>query len=124
MLTAANSNTPKGHFSDEHRTWEVGANDQIFTASDYRPLIVAYQNGSAVRVSDVGEVLDSVKDIRNAGDTNGLPSVLVAVFRQPNANIIHTVDRISGRSSGILHGFYSTSHQADGYHGSNGEPLR
>ncbi len=43
VLTAANSNTPKGHFSDEHRTWEVGANDQIFTASDYRPLIVAYQ---------------------------------------------------------------------------------
>ncbi len=94
VLAAANSNTPKGHFSDEHRTWEVGANDQIFTASDYRPLIVAYQNGSAVRVSDVGEVLDSVEDIRNAGYANGLPSVLVAVFRQPSANIIDTVDRI------------------------------
>jgi multidrug efflux pump len=94
VLAAANSNTPKGHFSDEHRTWEVGANDQIFTASDYRPLIVAYQNGSAVRVSDVAEVLDSVEDIRNAGYANGLPSVLVAVFRQPSANIIDTVDRI------------------------------
>ena len=94
VLAAANSNTPKGHFSDEHRTWEVGANDQIFTASDYRPLIVAYQNGSAVRVSDVAEVLDSVEDTRNAGYANGLPSVLVAVFRQPSANIIDTVDRI------------------------------
>jgi multidrug efflux pump len=94
VLAAANSNTPKGHFSDGHRTWEVGANDQIFNASDYRPLIITYQNGSAVRVSDVGEVVDSVEDVRNAGYSNGLPSVLVAIFRQPSANIIDTVDRI------------------------------
>ncbi len=94
VLAAANSNTPKGHFSDGHQTWEVGANDQIFQASDYRPLIISYQNGAAVRVSDVAEVLDSVEDVRNAGYANGLPSVLVAVFRQPSANIIDTVDHI------------------------------
>jgi multidrug efflux pump len=94
VLAAANSNTPKGHFSDRHETWEVGANDQIFKAVDYRPLIVAYRNGTAVRVSDVGEVIDSVEDIRNAGYANGKPSVLVVVFRQPGANIIDTVDRI------------------------------
>jgi multidrug efflux pump len=94
VLAAANSNTPKGHFSDGHQTWEVGANDQIFRAVDYRPLIVAYRNGSAVRVSDVGEVLDSVEDLRNAGYANSKPSVMVVIFRQPGANIIDTVDRI------------------------------
>ncbi len=74
--------------------WEVGANDQIFKAVDYQPLIVAYHNGSAVRISDVGEAVDSVEDLRNAGYANGKPSVLVIIFRQPGANIIDTVDRI------------------------------
>src|SRR5471030_1259720 len=94
VLSAANANTPKGHFSDGHRMWEVGANDQIFTASDYGPLVVAYRNGSAVRISDVGQALDSVENIRNSGYANGKPSVLVIIFRQPGANIIDTVDRI------------------------------
>ena len=94
VLASANANTPKGHFSDGHRMWEVGANDQIFKAVDYRPLIVAYHNGAAVRISDVGDVVDSVEDLRNAGYANGKPSVLVIIFRQPGANIIDTVDRI------------------------------
>jgi multidrug efflux pump len=94
VLAAANANNPKGHFSDGHRIWEVGANDQIFKAIDYAPLIVAYRNGIAVRVSDVGEALDSVEDLRNSGYANGLPSVQVVIFRQPGANIIDTVDRI------------------------------
>jgi multidrug efflux pump len=94
VLSSANANTPKGHFSDDYRTWEVGANDQIFKAIDYIPLIVAYHNGSAVRLSDVGRVVDSVEDIRAAGYSNGKPSVLVIIFRQPGANVIATVDRI------------------------------
>jgi len=94
VLAAANANTPKGHFSDGQRTWEVSANDQIFKAIDYQPLIVAYKNGSAVRVGDVGQAVDSVEDIRNAGYANGSPSVMVIIFRQPGANIIDTVDRI------------------------------
>ena len=94
VLSGANANTPKGHFSDGHRMWEVGANDQIFKASDYEPLVVAYRNGSAVRISDVGEAQDSVEDLRNSGYANGKPSVLVIIFRQPGANIIDTVDRI------------------------------
>ena len=94
VLAAANANTPKGHFSDGNHIWEVGANDQIFKAIDYAPLIVAYHNGAAVRVSDVGEAVDSVEDLRNAGYANGKPSVLVVIFRQPGANIIDTVDRI------------------------------
>ena len=93
-LANANANTPKGHFSNGQRSWEVGANDQIFKAVDYNQLIVSYHNGAAVRVSDVGEAVDSVEDLRNAGYANGKPSVLVIIFRQPGANIIDTVDRI------------------------------
>ncbi len=93
-LSGANANTPKGHFSDRLSMWEVGANDQIFTAGDYAPLVIAYRNGSAVRVSDVGDAQDSVEDIRNSGYANGKPSVVVIIFRQPGANIINTVDNI------------------------------
>ena len=94
VLSAANANTPKGHVSDGHRSWEVGANDQIFTARDYAPLVIAYSGGSAVRIADVGRAEDSEEDLRNAGYANGKPSVLVIIFRQPGANIINTVDRI------------------------------
>ncbi len=94
VLGAANANVPKGHFSDSQRTWEVGANDQIYKAVDYEPLLITYKNGSAVRVGDVARVVDSVEDLRTAGYDNGLPAVLVIVFRQPGANIIDTVDLI------------------------------
>jgi multidrug efflux pump len=93
-LATANANTPKGHFSNGQQLWEVGANDQIFEAADYKGLIVSYHKGSAVRVSDVGEAVHSTEDIRNAGYLNGKPSVLLIVFRQPGANIIDTVDRL------------------------------
>jgi multidrug efflux pump len=93
-LAVANANRPKGHFSDGHRMYEVGANDQLFLAEDYKPLLIAYHNGATVRIADVGDVLDSVEDLRNAGYSNGKPSVLMIIFRQPGANIIDTVDRI------------------------------
>jgi multidrug efflux pump len=93
-LAAANANNPKGHFSGAQRTWEVGANDQLFKAIQYKPLVVAYRSGSAVRVSDVGEAVDSVEDLRTAGYSDTDPSVLVIIFRQPGANIIDTVDQV------------------------------
>ena len=93
-LSNANSNTPKGHFSDGHRMWEVGANDQIFHAIDYSPLIIAYRNGTPVRVSDVGQAVDAPEEIRAAGYSNAKPSVLIIIFRQPGANIIDTVDGV------------------------------
>ena len=94
VLNSANANTPKGHFSDGFRIWEVGANDQIFKAIDYQPLVIAYHGGAAVRISDVGRAVDSVEDIRQSGYANNKPSVLLIIFRQPGANIIETVDRI------------------------------
>jgi multidrug efflux pump len=94
VLSTANANVPKGHFSDGHQSWEVGANDQIFNAIDYEPLIVAYHNGAPVRVSDVGRAMDAQENRLNSGYANGKPSILVILFRQPNANIIDTVDGI------------------------------
>src|SRR5579863_2295015 len=94
VLASANANTPKGHFSDGHRMWQVGANDQLFNAVSYEPLLVSYHNGAAVRIRDIGRAVDAAEDLRNAGYANGTPSVLVMINRQPGANIIETVDRI------------------------------
>jgi multidrug efflux pump len=94
VLGAANSNLPKGHLSNSTQAWTVRDNDQLFKAIDYQPLVIAYRNGAPVRVGDVGEVVDSVEDIRTAGYADGKPAILLIVFRQPGANIIETVDRI------------------------------
>ncbi|MGB7592848.1 MAG: efflux RND transporter permease subunit [Terriglobia bacterium] len=94
VLSSANANTPKGHFSDGHRMYEVGANDQLLKAINYIPLIVAYRNGSAVRISDIGQARDAPEDILQTGYLNGKQSVMIIIFRQPNANIIDTVDGI------------------------------
>ncbi len=93
-LNAANANRPKGSVSNNATTYTFDDNDQLFTADQYRPLIVAYNNGAAVRLGDVADVEDSVSDRRNIGLANGKPSVLIIVFRQPGANIIDTVDRV------------------------------
>ncbi len=93
-LVAQNANIPKGHFSDEYHTWEVGANDQMFRAKDYRPVLVAYRNGRAVRLTDIADVVDGPEDLRNTGYVNGKLGVILTVNRQPGANIIETVDHI------------------------------
>jgi multidrug efflux pump len=93
-LNLANANRAKGEVSSGTTTWTFSDNDQLFTADQYRPLIVAYSNGAPVRLGDVADVQDSVVDVRNIGLANGKPSVLIIVFRQPGANIIETVDRV------------------------------
>jgi len=95
VLAAANANRPKGAVEDGDQHWQIYANDQAKTAAEYIPLLVAYRNGAAVRLSDVATVVDSVQDLRNAGSANGRPSVLVIINRQPNANIIETVDAVT-----------------------------
>ena len=94
-LAGANANRPKGAVEDGARYWQIDANDQAKSAADYLPLIVAYRNGAPVELDRVAEVVDSVQDLRNAGSSNGKPSVLVIISRQPNANIIETVDRVT-----------------------------
>ncbi len=93
-LSAANANRPKGKVSGNGRTYVFDDTDQLFTADQYRPLIVAYHNGAAVRLGDVAEVSDAVSDRRQLGLINGKSGVMLAVFRQPGANIIDTVDRV------------------------------
>ncbi|HZR67844.1 MAG TPA: multidrug efflux RND transporter permease subunit [Burkholderiales bacterium] len=94
-IVATNANRPKGAIEDGDRNWQIGANDQAKVAADYVPLVITYRDGAAVRLSDVAQVLDSEQDVRNMGSANGRPAVIVVLNRQPNANIIETVDRVT-----------------------------
>lgn len=94
VLSQASVNIPKGQLSNDNYHIDIMANDQMFKAYQYKPLVIAYRNGEAVTLSDVAEVVDSVEDIRNAGISNGKPAVVLVIFKQPNSNIIETVDRV------------------------------
>ena len=93
-LASANANSPKGAIEADGQHYQLYTNDQASHDADYRPLVVAYRNGAAVRLSDVADVQDSVENLRNAGFADGKPAVLVILFRQPGANIIDTVDSV------------------------------
>src|SRR5919201_1907410 len=94
MLANANVNRPKGELHGYDRSWEIRTTDQLRYADEYAPLVVAWRNGAAVRLRDVGYVRDEVEDLRALGLSNGKPAILLVVFRQPGANVIDTVDRI------------------------------
>lgn len=93
-ITATNVNRPKGALEDDSRHWQIHVNDQARVAADYLPLIVSYQNGAAVRLTDLGRVIDSAEDLRNAGYKDGKPAVLLVISKQSGANIIETVDKV------------------------------
>jgi multidrug efflux pump len=93
-LASANAHSPKGGIDVGDQRYQIYANDQANKAADYQSLIVAYRNGAAVHLSDVGEVTDGVENLRNAGLANGKPAVLIILYRQPGANIISTVDLV------------------------------
>jgi multidrug efflux pump len=94
VLRAQNANLPKGQIASGRTTADILDNDQILKADYYKPLIVGFHNGAAIKLSDVADIEDSVENLRAAGFTNGKPSILLIIFRQPGANIIDTVDRI------------------------------
>jgi multidrug efflux pump len=94
ILSTQNADIAKGQVTYGSNTADIVANDQISTAEDYKPIIIGYHNGTAVRLSDVASVTDSVQNVRSAGYLNGIRSVTVIIFRQPGANIIQTVDNI------------------------------
>jgi len=94
MLSVQNANLPKGQISSSGASEDILTNDQLLQAVNYRPLIVGYHNGAAIKLSDVADVEDSVQNIRATGFVNGKPAVLLIIFRQPGANIIDTVDNI------------------------------
>ena len=102
-ITSANINRPKGQLlTDKDNLSDIMTNDQIFKAYQYAPIIITYENNAPVRISDVGEVIDSVEDVRNAGFSNGKPAVLLVIFKQPGANVISTVDRVQSSFSQLL----------------------
>ena len=93
-LQQANTNRPKGSVDDGITTWSIATTDQLFTAAEYRQLIVAWRQGAPIRLGDVATVTDSVEDVRVAGVYNGQPTIMLIVYRQPNANIIRAVDNV------------------------------
>ena len=94
VLAQQNANLAKGQIGDDKITADITTNDQLLKADYYKPLIVGYSNGAAIRLSDIADVQDSVENIRSAGLANGQPCALIILFRQPGANIIETVDGV------------------------------
>jgi multidrug efflux pump len=101
VLSQQNVNAPKGQISDDETTADITVNDQLLTAAGYQPLVVGYHNGDAVKLSDFADAVDLVEDVRAAGFANGKPSVLLVIFKQPQANVIDAVDRIKAALPGL-----------------------
>ena len=93
-IVAANVNQAKGNFDGAHQAYQIGANDQLLSSDDYRPLIVAYRNGAPVKLTKVADVIDDIENSRQAAWMNEVPAVIMNIQRQPGANIIQVVDRI------------------------------
>ena len=93
-LISATVNQAKGSFDGPHQSYQIGANDQLMSSADYRPLVVAYRNGAPVKLTDVADVVDDVENVRQAAWMNNTPAVILNIQRQPGANIIAVVDRI------------------------------
>jgi len=93
-ITNANVNKPKGFISNAEKQWQINSNDQISKAQDYLPLIISYKNNNPIYLKDVAKVTDGVQDSKNMGLTDSVPSIQLLVFRQPNANILQTVEKV------------------------------
>src|SRR3984893_5055619 len=93
-LANANQDQAKGNIDGPRQAYTIGANDQIFSSAEYKPIIIGYKNGAPVRVQDVAKVIDSVENTSQAAWFNDTPAVILNIQRQPGANIINVVDRI------------------------------
>jgi multidrug efflux pump len=93
-LAAANVDQAKGTLNGSRQSYTIGANDQLISSGDYKPVIVAYRNGAAVRASDVATIVDAAENSQQAAWMDRQPAVIVNIQRQPGANIIAVVDRI------------------------------
>ena len=101
VLSQQNAHEAVGQLSDGTMTADIVTNDQMHQADQYKPLVIGYQHGAAIRLSDVADVYNGAQNIRAAGYLNGVPSITVIIFRQPGANIIETVDRITAELPSI-----------------------
>ena len=94
MLVNATTNSPKGVIDGDRQAFNVFANDQLTKAREYSNLVLAYRNGAAIRISDIGRAIDGAENARLAGWQNGKRGIQLMIFKQPGANVIETVDRI------------------------------
>ena len=94
QLAAATVDAPKGTLDGPRQSFNVYDNDQLLAAPDWNAVIVAYRNGAPVRVRDIGRAVDGPENNKLAAWVNGQPCIFLAVFKQPGANVIDTVDRI------------------------------
>jgi multidrug efflux pump len=101
VLSSQNSDLARGQIHNGETTADILDNDQISHAEEYKPIVIGYHDGSAVRLSDVADVIDSTQNIRAGGYLDGKRAVMVIVFRQPGANIIDTNDRIRAQLPSI-----------------------
>ena len=87
-------NQAKGSFDGAHQDYQINANDQLLTSKDYKSLVIAYNNGAPVVLSDVARVIDGVENTKLAAWMNKTPAIILNIQRQPGANTIQVVDRI------------------------------
>src|SRR5207248_248568 len=93
-LMQNNINAPKGSLDGPRQSYAIGANDQIHTVNEYRSVVIAYRNGAPVHLSDLGDIVDNVENVRLASWVGAKPAVILDIQRQPGANIIETADRV------------------------------
>ena len=93
-LVNASVASPKGSLETARRSFTIFTNDQLTTAAEYDDVVIAYRAGAPVRVRDIGQAVDAAENNRIAGWQNGRRGVLLIVFKQPDANVIDTVERI------------------------------
>jgi hydrophobe/amphiphile efflux-1 (HAE1) family protein len=94
FLGKVNVDMPKGSVDGEQASYTIYSNDQLHEADDYRRLIVAQKNGTPIRLSSVANIVEGVENTKVGGWHGTAPAVLLVVFKQPDANVIETVDRI------------------------------
>jgi multidrug efflux pump len=107
-VAAANVNQAKGSFDGPRQSYVIGANDQLLSSADYRPLIIAQRNGASVRLDDVADIVDDAENVHQAAWMNETPAVIVNIQRQPGANVIEVVDRISNLLPQLQHSLPSS----------------
>jgi multidrug efflux pump len=93
-VAQANVNQAKGNFDGAQRAYTIGANDQLLSSDDYRPVVITYRKGAPVRIADVADVVDDAENVKQAAWMDTVPAVILNIQRQPGANIINVVDRI------------------------------
>ncbi|MGB8838797.1 MAG: efflux RND transporter permease subunit, partial [Candidatus Acidiferrales bacterium] len=93
-LQSTSLNSALGNFDGPHQDYQIDANDQLLTSKEFANVVIAYHNGSPVKLSDVANVVDGVENVKEAAWMNQTPAVIVNIQRQPGANIIQVVDRV------------------------------